>query len=166
MTIKLLIICYIIFIFYLLIKQINKKKKLDCFLNNLEHFADLNKNVDMISIINFISMHNDFSPIRDLNVENLIITGKLTVNNGSEFKNNGDGHYFQDEENAGFLKIGNVNNNTGISSTSGKQLIVASGSKNIKIFNVLNSSANIAIPPKPQDVAKYGKLAAKLKPLL
>ena len=84
-----------------------------------------------MSLLNFLSMHNDITPfpIRELIVGKLSINGKLIVRNGSEFKSNGDGHYFQDEENAGLLKIGNIDNNLGISSVGGKQLIVSSGSK-------------------------------------
>lgn len=136
MELYILIMCYIFYIFYLSIKQNRFEKKLNDVLYVTENFDNFTNGIDIQSINNLISITNDNNVyIFGLNVNELTINGKLTVNNGSEFKTGW--HYFRDQENAGSLKIGGVENNPGIFSSSEKQFVVGSGTNNINIYNNL-----------------------------
>lgn len=130
-----LVICYIFLIFYLLINQNKFEEKLNNMLHMAEKFENIS-DVDTQSINNLLSIVNDNDIyMYGLETNELTINGKLTVNNGSEFR--GREHYFMDEENVGYLKIGEVENNPGIFSPNEKQFVIGSGTNNVNIYNNL-----------------------------
>lgn len=133
----LFVFLYLIFIIYLITKQRTTCNKIDKFTDFIEKFDSINNDVDVLSLNNFLSViNNDAGVISLFGVDvsgNAVIDGHLTVNNGSEF--NGGRHYFQDEENAGRLRIGEVNGTPGIYAEDGKSLVIGSGSGNIKANN-------------------------------
>lgn len=167
---NILTICYIFFIFYLLVEQRKKINKIDYFKNNIEKF-NFDDNIDTQTINNLLSiMNSNFLYISGLNVDNLVINGKLIVNNGSDF--NGGLHFFSDESNVGTVAIGNVLGNPGISSTGDKQLAIGSGTGNVYVHNNLKVDTYY-LRQKPKTDPKYdveliraqeqAKLAAKVQ---
>ena len=136
MYLYLVIFIYLVFIIYYIIKQRKICDKIDKFTDFIEHFDPINKDIDLHSLNNFLSVVNNDGIISLFGVDvsgNAVIDGHLSVNNGSEF--NGGRHYFQDEENAGRLRIGEVNGTPGIYAEDGKSLVIGSGSGNIKANN-------------------------------
>ena len=106
MKMYILVKCYIFLIFYLLINQNKFEEKLNNMLYVAEKFENIS-DVDTQSINNLLSIVNDNDIyVYGLGTNELTINGKLTVNNRSEFR--GREHNFMDEENVGYLKIGEV----------------------------------------------------------
>jgi hypothetical protein len=63
---------------------------------------------------------------------NVIIDGKLTVKNGSDFS--GGRHYFQDSEKAGRLRVGAAWAKPGIYAEDGKEIIMGSATNKVNLI--------------------------------
>jgi len=126
------LILIVIILIFLVFTRILKNDDIDHFdmsneavQNVISVYNKDNMNVTNLNLSNSLKVTVDgkdvFSVDKDGNVN---ISGKLTVNNGSEFK--GGRHYFSDMENAGRLRIGAAWGIPGLYSEDGKQLVLGS----------------------------------------
>lgn len=88
---------------------------------------------DNVNISGDTNIDGKLTVKKNSQLKDLVVDGKLTVKNGSEFS--GDRHYFQDEENAGKLRVGAAWGKPGIYAEDKKELAIGSSKK----INILGS---------------------------
>jgi hypothetical protein len=111
-------------------------------LDNIENFDNGEALANIASIYNAGKLKvTDLEVTGKATIANgLTASGGLTVNGGSSF--NGGRHYFQDEENAGRLRVGGAWGIPGIYAEDGKALIVGASNKNIHIRDAVLNAEN------------------------